>query len=325
MKGWIKLHRVLLKSRVFANEGLLKVWMYCLLKANHEDNYVNISTGRGQTEVKVKAGQFIYGRNSAAKKLNMNPSTVKKRMDKLKNIGNLDIQSNTHYSLISICNWDSYQQLEDDEEPPKEQAGNNQVTAKEQPCNTDKNEKNDKNEKKSPPISPRPSEATQSTNGIRENSVADVGIAFKCSGKIDREMVDHILEAYSYSGRIGNEASNRKEVGQAIRRVAQEKGITLQDATLWLRDRAVLFAASDAGQRGGRFTPRASTWFRDRCYRQDADTWKLSVPDKSGADPDLMTWDEAYEAGYQKEGLEVVKREKDQFGRPKVRPKKQIT
>lgn len=145
--GWIKLHRKLLDSRVFANEGLLRLWVYCLCRANHETNYVDIQTGKGKTEVKVNAGEFIFGRKSVSKDLKMNPSTLYKRMQKLEKIGNVNIQSNSHYSIVSICNWNVYQSNENEKEQAKEQPSNRQVTGREQASNTDKNVKNVKNGK----------------------------------------------------------------------------------------------------------------------------------------------------------------------------------
>jgi hypothetical protein len=152
--GWVSLHRKIVDSRVFANEGLLKVWIYCLCRANHEKNYVPITTGKGTTEVEVNPGEFIFGRNVAAKELKMNPSTLYKRMQKLEKMENVNIQSNNHYSIVSICNWETYQTNEIQKEQPKEQASNNQVTAKEQPSNTDNNDNNDNNDKKSIPTLP---------------------------------------------------------------------------------------------------------------------------------------------------------------------------
>ena len=63
----------------------------------------------------------------------MKPSTVWKRIIKLKNMGNLNIKSNSQYSVIAIVNWGSYQD--------SEKKGTTKVTGKEQPRNTDKNVK----------------------------------------------------------------------------------------------------------------------------------------------------------------------------------------
>jgi len=146
--GWVKLHRKILESRVFKNEGLFKVWMYCLCRANHQKCFVPIRTGRGVTEVEVNPGEFIFGRKSASIDLDMNESTVQKRMKKLESMGNLIMQSNTHYSIVSICNWETYQDNDIKKEQQKYQPSNNQVSTKYQPSNTDKNDKNDKNDKK---------------------------------------------------------------------------------------------------------------------------------------------------------------------------------
>lgn len=115
-RGYVKLWRKTKGSRIFQNEGLLKVWIWCLLKANHKEAWVSIKTGRGEAEVHLDPGQFIYGRKSAAKELKMKPSSVRNRIEKLKNIGNLDTQTDTHHTVITIKNWDIYQKKEKKED-----------------------------------------------------------------------------------------------------------------------------------------------------------------------------------------------------------------
>lgn len=126
-QGWIKLYRKLLESRVFQNEGLLKVWVWCLLKANHEGKWVSLKTGKGITEVWVNPGEFIFGRKKAAKELKMNPETIRKRTQKLKSMQNLTTQNKTHYTLVSIINWDTYQDKENELKNEFYQPGTNQV------------------------------------------------------------------------------------------------------------------------------------------------------------------------------------------------------
>lgn len=144
MEGWIKLHRKISDSRCFANEGLFKVWVWCLIKANHQKKWVDIKTGKGVTEVEVLPGQFIFGRNIAAKELKMKPSTVNDRMKKLERMQNIVMQPNTHYSLISIINWDNYQSKEDEVRQAIQQPTDNQPTGNQQPTDTNKNDKNEK-------------------------------------------------------------------------------------------------------------------------------------------------------------------------------------
>ena len=114
------------------------------MKASHEEKWVPIKTGKGETIVHLMPGQFIFGRKSASKKLRMKPSSVRNRIEKLKNIGNLDTQPNTHFSIITVLNWDVYntQFVKVDTEK------DNQRTTKGQPKDTKKNYKNNKNIKK---------------------------------------------------------------------------------------------------------------------------------------------------------------------------------
>ena len=151
MEGYIKLHRKILESEVFANPTALKIWIWCLAKATFKERYIPVKTGRGETTVKLNPGQFLFGRFKAEEELNIDGSTIYKWMQKFasEEYGMLKIESSSHYSIITLCNWESYNTLDDD----KEQPSNNQVTSKEQPSNNQvtqtrkiKNVKNVKND-----------------------------------------------------------------------------------------------------------------------------------------------------------------------------------
>jgi len=96
-------------------------------------------TGKGAIEVHVLPGQFIYGRDSAAKDLKMPPSSVRNRMNKLKNMGNLVIKEDRQYSIITIANWETYQSSQEVAEDSKEDY---QRTGKGQAKDTDNNDNN---------------------------------------------------------------------------------------------------------------------------------------------------------------------------------------
>jgi hypothetical protein len=144
--GAVFLHRKTIDSQVFQNAELFKVWAYCLMKANHKPAWVSVSTGRGVTEVFLRPGQFIFGRKKAAKELRMPMSSTWDRVRKLKNIGNLDIQTDTHFSIITIINWEYYQVgfLKSNRQP------NTQPTTNRQPTDTNSNDSNEGNVKTSP-------------------------------------------------------------------------------------------------------------------------------------------------------------------------------
>ena len=145
--GWIKLHRKLLDSEIFASQIGLKIWLWSLMKASHKKRFIPIRIGKGETTVAVEKGSFIFGRNSASRELNINGSTVYKWMQKLQDMGMISIESNNQYSIITICNYVDYQKNEKDEVTAIEQPLDNQVTATQQPRDTYKKVKNDKNDK----------------------------------------------------------------------------------------------------------------------------------------------------------------------------------
>jgi len=108
-RGYFKTWRKITDSAVFQNEGLLKVFIWCMARAAYKETFVTVRTGRGVSEVQLMPGSFIFGRDSAAQELSMKPSTVWKRMLKLKNLEILNIESNSHFSIITIVNWHAYQ------------------------------------------------------------------------------------------------------------------------------------------------------------------------------------------------------------------------
>jgi len=129
-KGWFRLYRKIIDSKIFKNEKLLKVWIWCLCQAKYEDAWVSVSTYRRQIEVFLERGQFLFGRKIAAKELDMPESTVRNKIEKLRSMGKLTVQRNAHYSIISIVNYDIYQNDKEKED--------NQKTGKDQPKTTKK-------------------------------------------------------------------------------------------------------------------------------------------------------------------------------------------
>ncbi len=137
LQGYIKLYRKLLENPVFQNSSLLKVFIWCLLKATHKERIQVV----GLQKVKLLPGQFVYGRNKAAEELKLKPSTAHKYMLWLKDDGILNIHGNNRFSLVTVANWELYQ-VKDDENNSK---SDSKITATEQQRDTNKNVKNIKN------------------------------------------------------------------------------------------------------------------------------------------------------------------------------------
>lgn len=114
-RGYIKLWRKSLESAAWADLDLWRTWCCCLMLASHRDTEVLLS--KNGKAIKIMAGQFITGRDSfygkmypKKRKSNPHPVTVWRWIFALKLLGNLHIETHNKYSIITIINWDIYQQ-----------------------------------------------------------------------------------------------------------------------------------------------------------------------------------------------------------------------
>ena len=105
-KSWIKLYRKILKSPIWEKEKELKVWIWCLVKATHEERMQLV----GQQEVLLQKGQFVFGRKKASKELQMSESMVYRYMKVLEKLQMLNIKPNNKFSVVSIEKWEDYQE-----------------------------------------------------------------------------------------------------------------------------------------------------------------------------------------------------------------------
>jgi hypothetical protein len=97
------------------------------MKASSTKQWVPVKTGRGESLVELQPGQFLFGRKQASKELRTAGVTVADRLAKLEKLGNIVIQPVTHYSVVTICNWETYQRNYN-EVPSGNPSGNRQPT-----------------------------------------------------------------------------------------------------------------------------------------------------------------------------------------------------
>jgi len=112
-RGFVALWRKYLRSEVFLDDGLWKLWTLCLAKANWESNSIKMD---GVTQpVKLKPGQFITGRDAlhanyhqgrrGYKKRHPSAKTLWRWLKKLENMQLLSIKSTNKFSIITMANW----------------------------------------------------------------------------------------------------------------------------------------------------------------------------------------------------------------------------
>ena len=119
-KRYVKLWESSLDSEVFQVPSLWKVWTWALLSAAWRDHWTTVTTGRGQTPVFLSRGQLIFSRYASATALHMTPSTVRNCLSRLETMGNVDTQTKAHYTVVTICHYETYQSLKPGPETPLE-------------------------------------------------------------------------------------------------------------------------------------------------------------------------------------------------------------
>lgn len=125
---WVKVHRSLMDSAVWSDEWLVKLWMWCLLKANFKP-----SVFKGMM---IERGQFATGQHTGADELGVSPTRWYRGMTTLEKLGNISIKANSRFSIVTVCKYDSYQGNGKQERIADELPMNSQRIADEQPTNS---------------------------------------------------------------------------------------------------------------------------------------------------------------------------------------------
>lgn len=148
--GWIRLHRKMTDWRYYGLPNVMAVFVHLLLTANHKNGFV--------FGVEVKRGQVLTSEDSIMRSIRIKRGALRGVLTKLEESGEIVRKSTNKYSLITVCNYDSYQGGTDANnqqpainEPSAEHQEDINPTSAEQPPatnNNDKNVKNGKNERK---------------------------------------------------------------------------------------------------------------------------------------------------------------------------------
>jgi hypothetical protein len=134
--GWIKVYRKILTSAVFENPNMLKIWVWCLIRANWTETTTMFDGG----ELELQIGQFVTGRYTGSGECNMSPTTFYGNLKKLEQIGNITLKSDNKKTLVTIVNYSSYQ----DELALERQQHDNKPTTNRQQTDTDKEVKKER-------------------------------------------------------------------------------------------------------------------------------------------------------------------------------------
>ncbi|WMI81814.1 hypothetical protein [Anaerotignum sp. MB30-C6] len=187
MDGWIKLHRCSLENPTICKDSdYFAVWCYLLLNATHQPIDVIFNGER----ITLQEGQLITGRNKISEQFNINPSKVQRILKNLEIEHQIEQQTGNKNRMISIVNWELYQQSEQQ----NEQQLNNKRTTTEQQLNTNKNIRTKEHKNKDIKNNKASSDAVVSSytqNQELRNAISDF---IEMRKNIKAKMTDRALE-----------------------------------------------------------------------------------------------------------------------------------
>jgi hypothetical protein len=93
--------------------------------------------------INIDRGQHLTGRHKLSEALNMPPHLVRSRLQMLSDEGMIQVNSTSRFSLITVCNYNTYQERFTEKDQPEASP----TPAGSQPEATNKNDKNVKNDK----------------------------------------------------------------------------------------------------------------------------------------------------------------------------------
>lgn len=128
--GFVKLHRKILDNDLLmADAVLLKVFVWCLLKASWQDT----ST--------VERGQFEMGFATAAEEVHVAKTTLREKLSILQREGCIALDSDHSRTIVTVCNYGAYQDRAEEVRPQSDR----DPTAIRQPSLVEEEEKEGKN------------------------------------------------------------------------------------------------------------------------------------------------------------------------------------
>ena len=107
MDGWIKIHRKIKEWEWYDDANTFRLFIHCLIEANHKDK-----EWRG---IQIKRGQFHTSIGSLSTQLKLSDKAIRLALDKLIKTKEVATKGASSGTMITICNYDSYQGFDEAE------------------------------------------------------------------------------------------------------------------------------------------------------------------------------------------------------------------
>lgn len=105
MEGWIKIHRKFDKWEWRDKPEMVSLFLHMLTQANYEKTKWH--------GIDIERGQAIFGRLKWAETLGISERSIRTCIERLKSTNEVTIKTTSKYSVITIVNYEEYQEVEE--------------------------------------------------------------------------------------------------------------------------------------------------------------------------------------------------------------------
>ena len=134
METWVKLYRKFDEWEWFTNSDMVHLFIFCMIKANHKPKKWNGIT--------IERGQFVTSLRSLNEATGIPIRKIRTGINRLKSTHELTSKATHQFTILTVCNYDSYQSVENESDTANDTVNDNQTTNERQQLKNVKNEKN---------------------------------------------------------------------------------------------------------------------------------------------------------------------------------------
>lgn len=233
--GFVYLWRKMLEWEWYTDSKTVHLFIHLLLSANHKSGYWH-----GE---KIERGQVVTGLNALCRATGISPQSIRTCINRLKSTGNITIKSTNRFSIITICNYDRFQNKKSTTNKQVNTQTNNLVTTNQQATNkqlTTNNKSNNNNK------------SNKSNNNNITNKETPTLIQFGKVLRMSQEQMDETIKLF----------------GRAL--VDQE----IPEADFWLENADTPNARKYRRPEHNHYLFFRSTWLRDKKIKSHASALK---------------------------------------------------
>ena len=233
MEGWFKIPRELISWRWYNEEGMLRMLLYLIERAQIRDSYVGNNL--------IKRGELITSEYKLCDRLDLSKRRVRLILARLQSDGYIIVKPNHRFTRIIICNIDDYigvfkgKRTTDEPLTNRQQTANGQSTNRQQTANgqsTNRQQTANKPLTDGKQTANKPLTDSKRTHNKNNNNVVDGdnARAYACEGEEKKEV---------FKGDDENSASPTKTEGGAAARFMKVESVAeyLRNTSDWWKER----------------------------------------------------------------------------------------